>query len=358
MNQFVSYSPNHLFIGTPHHEISIYPELEERKYEAYKRPWCDENGNVLWPDHPDTVQPDPDEEDYTFRQFSQEWKDWVLDSGDITEGYWQSQYMLIPKSVDSTVIPAELIHKYKGEVKSYQIRMPIGTPPVIETYIEGTTTSGEKFRREIVDWSTYWDTAYSHEAGDKAVFCIALKDELDNRYIHRLRVLPQIDEVEGYGPQADVIMGLCEEFQLPYVTVEEAGASTFKQEIRRAAQRAGVSVDANEQRRKVKKSIFIHGRIEPLARARRLYISEEAIREGEFFEELADCRLDKFGNFTLGAHDDCLDAAAGALDELRADNVSLAGTKKLSPNISGAGMPPKKVRRGNAFSRRHSRHRS
>ena len=359
MQQFTPISPNsQIFIGTPHHQISIYPELEERNFVSYIRPWCDEQGNILWHDNPDVIQPDPDDEDYKFRKFSEEWRDWILNSGEITEGFFNSQYQLVNTSVDSTVIPADLIHKYRGEVKSYQIRMPIGMPTVTETYIEGVTTTGEKFKREIVDWATYWDTAYSHEGGDKSVFCIALKDKLDNRYIHRLRVLPEIDEVEGYGPQADVIMGMCEEYQLPDVTVEEAGASTFKQEIRRAAQRSGVAVDANSQRRKLKKSTFIHTRIEPLVRARRLYISEEAISSSEFFEELADCRLDKFGNFKLGDHDDSLDASAGALDELRADSVSLAGTKKLLPKIGMAGGPPKMVRKGTAFSRRHARHRS
>ena len=84
---------------------------------------------------------------------------------------------------------------------------------------------------------------------------------------------------------------------------------------------------------KQNKQAFIAEAIEPLVKTGRLYVHRKVWKDSPFKNELADFPSSR-------AHDDCLDAVAGAITGMNPGGVSLAGLPQMHPfGVRGSAMP-------------------
>ena len=290
--EFMSLAEHRTYIGTPHAVDSIYTHLESLGYPTLKVAWTAD----IWPKHPKG-------------EFTQKWADRYIRQNPTWK--WNSQYLLIPDSPQQALIDTSMCLRYDTELKHIKVFGETDAQNTWEMWI------GNK---KIVDCSAYWDPATGTAGRDSSVFAVVYKDNLNNVYLHRLKVLPAISPVDGFKPQCEAIINVCEELGLARVTVERSVNPTLHTELNSAAKRRNRWLHIISEPRTRNKTEFIASAIEPLVSSKRFYV--HAGVPAKFYSELND--------FPQGRHDDTVDATAGAINSLRND-VLMMGNSRLMP---------------------------
>lgn len=310
MMEFGSIADQHIFIGTPHHKETIYSDLEERGYPCLKIPLYDHKKTLAWPERFD-------------------WKFVEQRKKEVTEGYFASQYLLIPSSIEDTFINTDHLRYYDEPISPQELL--IGDRTIWETYYEGKTG-----KRRIKSYGVYWDWASGESGRDDSVVAVVYKDIDDRVYVHRVVHLPPVHPERGWDDQCDTIISVLIELGLSTITVEAGVAMTLPAELRKAAKRRGQSINVKKYARtsfslgeyeKIKstKARFIAWNIEPVANAGRLHVSEHARKNSKFLEQLRE--------FPNNKKDDAIDAVAGAIAQLSGDVVDTKGTKAMENRV-------------------------
>ena len=286
------------YIGTPHAVDSIYTHLQELKYPCLRIAWTKE----IWKDHPDG-------------QFTQEWADRYRAQNPSWK--WNSQYLLIPDSPNTALIQTDMVQRYDGEVTATEIWGATDAQNTWHVDIEG---------RKIIDYAVYWDPATGLAGRDNSTLAVVYKDTENNVFLHRLVVLPPKSNEHGYRQQCERIVQECQALQISRVIVEGTETTTLDTELKAAAKDKNVWLHIIRKPRTRNKTAFIAEHIEPLVHSNRFFAHSSVPHI--FYSELTD--------FPNGKHDDCIDATAGAISELRGDVMMLGKAKVISSYVNGS----------------------
>ncbi|WP_421876629.1 phage terminase large subunit [Pacificispira sp.] len=282
--EFPNLADHHLFVGTPHHADSIYSEQIKRGYNVVQFPIYreDEDGNrtYLWPE-----------------KFGER-KTAALQS-DMSTAHFESQMLLIPRSVSDSLIMVEMIRDYDEEIEFNTIERANDLPPLHYAML---------MDQKVVDLVGYVDQASGKAGRDRAVLSVVARDQEDRTFVVRVVELPPIDELTGFEPQALAIIETLKEVECNRVVVETGQLSVMESEIRKAGNKLKYRVHIQTYARRINKVTFIAEILEPIVKGGRLYLHRQARDESHFMEEITD--------FPHGKSDDCIDATAGAIFHL------------------------------------------
>ncbi|MFQ3622074.1 MAG: phage terminase large subunit [Acetobacteraceae bacterium] len=275
-----------LFIGTPHTPDTIYatearPGGPAPFLAGFRRlviPLLDAEGRSAWPD-----------------RFSAERIEEVRRR--VGPRAFASQMQLEPQPPeDARLDPADLM-PYDDELTLHManngLRMLLGG-------------------RTLVSASAFWDPAFGAPGrGDASVFAAVFTDSEGTRYLHRIAYL-----THDPSGTADAATQLCRqvvrlagELHLPSLTVENNGLGRFLPGLLRSEMaRARIPCTVVEKASTRSKADRILAAIEPLLAARRLWAHRSVFATG-LVPEMREWRP----TGSKGAHDDGLDAVAGAI---------------------------------------------
>jgi hypothetical protein len=296
--EFMSLAEKRTYVGTPHAVDSIYTHLEKLEYPSLKVAWNPD----IWPNHPK-------------QEFTQEWADRYQRQNPSWK--WNSQYLLIPDSPQSSLIDPNMCMRYDSDLRTNKIYGVTDAQNSWELSINGN---------KIVDVSSYWDPASGLQGRDASVFAVVYKDNLNNVYLHRLVTLPPISEVDGFVPQCTVIVNTCVELGIARVIVEKSVNPTLHTELNNAAKKQNHWVHVISEPRSRNKTEFIGTNLEPLVSSKRFYVHKNVPHI--FFTELND--------FPNGRHDDHVDAVAGSVNFLRGDQLMMGGAKLIPIKLNNS----------------------
>lgn len=276
-----------LFIGTPHHFQSIYPEQISKGATSLKLPLFDDEGRNAWPE-----RFTPDEVAYRRKEC-------------ITEGTWLSQYMLCPVPVgDMRLNPHDMIIFDNMPT----IRSANGdTSMWVE--IDGET-------RQIVGASCYWDVSLGKVKSDASVIALILTDAKGYLYWVLAEAL-----AGGVDAQCVQIKYLVEKHAIPSVIVETNGPGGFVPAILKK-HLANIRCGVTQQFVSTKKNTRILDAFEPALSGRFLYVHKD-VASGPLFQQMREWSPE-----TMHNKDDYLDAGAGAI---HATPVRIGSVMSRSP---------------------------
>jgi hypothetical protein len=313
VSEMTSIGGNHLFIGTPHSDETIYEELEYRMgYHTRKWPvWINEAARIpRAPDMPALIK-----RGEVVRWQDAEWIDTKKRGG--TTGWFKSQYLLVPSRAYESIMDWAQVQEY-DEAIAYDV--------------DWQNNIAQGFIRDepIRDMRAYWDPATGLRGRDKSVVMLAVSTDPGNVYIHDGLELPAIDVQKGTGfdAQIAVVLEFCRKHKLPRIYVEKNFSFTLGQELKRAA-------DARKQKLSVieisrsgtqNKKVFIADTLEPLCKSNRLWVSRSAMETTAIKAQL--------NGFPHIKHDDSIDAAAGAIKELNHLRASTSHLKAQHPHLA------------------------
>lgn len=319
--EFGQLATRQLFIGTPHHKETIYRVIEDWGIETKKIPLLNDKGEVAWPDNPELVKLGKGRDAPVVRKFSAAWCEWERQR--YGEYVWRSQYLLIPESPDDTELPVDNIKHYDAALE-YKAKYDYVDKK--QDHFYWLQLPNEQEPRRITSISAYWDPAIGRQGRDRSVLAVALKDDQDREYLHRIVELPEANKDTGYFNACKRIFEVCEECHVPQLTIESNGIAMLEAEMRRAGNELKKSLPVRSEPRKENKEEFIANRLEPLLRTGRLWISKQAENESHFMGEARD--------FPNSKKDDCIDSAAGALDRLPHSSVATSpDAKRIESHI-------------------------
>ena len=261
-----------LFIGTPHHFQSIYPEQIAKGSTSLAIPLFDAEGNNAWPE-----RFTPDEVAYRRKEC-------------VTEGTWLSQYMLTPVPVgDIRLNPFDMVVFDNAPV----IRSANGD---LSMWID---VEGEN--RQIVGASCYWDVSLGKVKSDDSVLALILTDAQGRLYWVLAEAL-----LGGVDQQCARILELVKQHAIPGVVVETNGPGGFVPAILKkhlSTVRCGVT----QQFVNTKKQVRILDAFEPALSGRFLYV-HSSLKDGPLFQQMREWSPEN-----RYSKDDFLDAGAGAI---------------------------------------------
>ena len=142
--------------------------------------------------------------------------------------------------------------------------------------------------------------------------------------MHRLLILPPISEIDGFRPQCDAIVNVCEELGLARVTVERSVNPTLHTELNSAAKKRNRWLHVISEPRSRNKTEFIASALEPLIKSRRFYVHNSV--PAKFYSELSA--------FPNGKNDDTIDASAGAINSLRGDVLMMGRSSVIQTRLN------------------------
>jgi phage terminase large subunit-like protein len=284
------------YIGTPHAVDSIYTHLQELNYPCLRIAWEKD----IWPNHPDKL-------------FTVEWAERYKAQNATWK--WNSQYLLIPDSPNTALIDANMINRYSDELQTQEI-----------WNASDNTTNWlvEMQSKRVVDFAAYWDPATGLAGRDNSVFAVVYKDIDNNVYLHSLTILPPKSTHDGYKQQCERIVAKCAELSIARVIVEGTQTDTLDTELKKAAKEKSVWIHIIKKPRTGNKTKFIAEHLEPLVHSKRFYAHSSVPHT--FFLELND--------FPNGRHDDCIDATAGAIANLRGDVMMLGKSRVITQQVN------------------------
>lgn len=166
--------------------------------------------------------------------------------------------------------------------------------------------------RTLVSASAFWDPAFGVPGrGDASVLAVTFTDEEGTRYLHRVAYLTH-DPSSGADAATQLcrqVVRLAGELHLPSLTVENNGLGRFLPGLLRAEMaRARVPCTVIEKASTRAKAERILAAIEPLLAARRLW-AHRSVFATRLIAEMREWQP----TGSKGAHDDGLDAVAGAI---------------------------------------------
>lgn len=262
-----------LFIGTPHHFVSIYPEQISKGANALTIPLFDADNRNAWPE-----RFTPDEVAYRRKEC-------------VTEGTWLSQYMLRPVPTSDVRLDPTLIKTFPNEPVIRQANGDLS----MWLDVEGET-------RQIIGASCYWDVSLGKIKSDDSVLALILTDTHGRLYWTLAEAL------EGnVDKQCNRIAQLVKEHAIPGVIVETNGPGGFVPAILKkhlSTVRCGVT----QQFVTSKKSTRILDAFEPALSGGFLYVHDSVMSMSPLGQQMREFSPESRHN-----KDDYLDAGAGAI---------------------------------------------
>jgi hypothetical protein len=277
-----------LFVGTPHHYYSIYADQPRQEIgedaaflDGYTRlicPLLNDKGLSVWPE----------------RYKAEDIERIKAHTG---PNKFESQMMLRPVALEDGRLNPEDLVVYDGiiEYKEAASRAQL--------WLNG---------RQLVSCSAFWDPAFAaaQGAGDSSVLAVVYSDDEGNYYLHHcayLRAASGSSEDEA-TQQCRLVAKIAKELHLPSITIEINGIGRFLPNmLRKIMHEAGVPTAVVELTSRRAKAVRIVEAFDAVLAAKALYV-HKAVFDTPFICEMQEWRPDK-----PGAHDDGLDAAAGAL---------------------------------------------
>lgn len=263
-----------LFIGTPHSDESIYPEIiDDQSATSLRIP--------LFKGSP--------EGNFPFYTGETNWPErWTAEEVAIkqsrckSKAEFLSQYQLIPRSSEEATLDPTLLKTYNSK-------------------IEVVMSNRSRVRRmgniEMKNVSAFWDPSRGY-GRDGSVLAIVYQDSEGRYYIDK------ITEVKGDAEQQCVwIRDLLVANGIGLITVETNGVGAFLPETLRKYTR-GLDIAVDEQHTRKKKVISIIEAFETPMSAGFVYVNEE-ILAGPFLSQMRD--------FPHSKKDDYIDAPAKAI---------------------------------------------
>lgn len=264
-----------LFVGTPHHFESIYPEQIMAGATYLTIPLINEYGDNVWPDR-------FTEEDIAYRK-----KECA------TKAAWSGQYLLKPVPVHDVRLNPDDMITYNTEPV---MRHANGTVSMWLKRADGNDV-------QLVGASCYYDVSLGKVSSDDSVLALILTDAMGNLYWQLAECLEG-----GIDEQCQHIRKLVIKYQIPRIEVEVNGPGGFVPAILRrhlGGTRCGI-IETWNNARKVER---ILDAFEAPLSGRFLYVNETLMRGKlprqmrEWNPEVKDWRV----------NDDILDAGAGAI---------------------------------------------
>ncbi len=291
-----------IYVGTPHHYYSIYAdeprqELGEDKsyltgYQCLVLPILTEAGKSQWPE-----------------RFSREAINQLKQNTGPMK--FRSQMMLEPVNIAESRLDPKLLHFYEADLN-----------------VDYSATRKRLFIEsdEILSMSSYWDPAFGHSASakqkrDGSVFALVLLGQSGRRYLHDLRYLKvEVGQGDEASQQVRQIFKLCTHYGLRRVAIEINGIGRFLPGIlRQTIKVEGLRCSVEEVVSKTAKDIRILEGFDALLAARALYV-HRCVTKTPFVTEMQEWAP----HGASKAHDDGLDAVAGALARLPQQGVRLS----------------------------------
>jgi phage terminase large subunit-like protein len=284
------------------HELTVYTKLEEQGFEFYRRPVRNPDGSPAWPErHPE---------------------EWIAKKERRrTSGEFQSQYLLIPARPYDVLIDPKNFPTYEGQLELDPVRLNYGNPlrggqPVY-------WINGEKVR----DIRAYWDTASGLKGRDNSVVAVCALTVENRIYCADLVKLPPYDfnRETRYEPQLLAVIEAMKRNFCNAIYVEASVLNNIASDLKKVAADRNIRLAVNETTRgsSTNKATFIANMIEPLYKGQNLSLASWMLdrRRCDLVKELEA--------FPKGAHDDHLDALAGAIHELDPRRVNFGPGAQL-----------------------------
>lgn len=276
----------HLYIGTPHGSGSIYddrargdgddPDIFLEDYRRLVVPITSDDGRSVWPE-----------------RFSAERIDELRRRNG--PAHFQSQML------------CQFVRISAGYFNPDHV-------PVYETELETRSVHGRAVRMlgdyKILTIEAYWDPAFGQDGRDRSVVAVVLGDSEGGFWLHRLKLLKSrsSSSEDEATQQCRQVVDLVRTLGLPSIVLESNGLGQFLPGIlRREMAEAGLPCAVRAVHNHQSKASRILDALDAVLAARALRM-HRSVLASPFVRELAS-----WGGGARTAHDDCLDAVAGAL---------------------------------------------
>lgn len=273
-----------LFVGTPHSYFTIYAEAPRTEigessiflagFHRLKIPILDEQGESAW-----------------IERFSRKEIDRIAERSGPNR--FKSQMMLEPVNIAEGRLDLQALQVY-GDALDY-------TREINTMFLGG---------RKVVSASAWWDPAFGAGNGDASVVACIFTDSDGFKYLHSIQYInvdTQVD-IDEATQQCRIVCEIARSLMLPSLTIEINGIGRFLPNILRnelAKERVPCKVQEVSSSRA--KDVRILEAFDVVLAAQRLFVHED-IYQTPFIREMQEWKPGR-----SGAHDDGLDAVAGAL---------------------------------------------
>lgn len=267
-----------LFVGTPHTYESIYPEIIQKGCSSLTLPLLSDTSGEF----PNIVGKSRWIERFTPEVV----KERQLSCKSKSEFY--SQYMLLPMSVEDSVLDPSLIKVYKESVQ-------FGTGNG-----EWYATIGKQRMASVSAW---WDVSLSKARGDDSVFAIIFTDTEGHIWVHKT-----VELTGDVHEQCEQVKDAAVEYNIPLVAIETNGVGAFVPQILLGVVR-GKGIGVDEQYTTANKKIKIIEAFETPLSGGFLHVHED-VYNSKFVTQMRD-----FNTRTSNQKDDYIDAVASAITQ-------------------------------------------
>lgn len=229
-------------------------------------------------------------------------REWIENKKKTTTNAWfQSQYLLVPRTVVDSTFQMDLLTEYLDDIEVDEISSLIENQRRAVLKVQG------KPIKHIV---AYWDSAFGRKGRDNSVVAVVARTFSGDVYIVGCVVLPEIKREDGFEAQHRVVLSVMKKFYCNKIYVEVNQNPVLDQELRKYALQQGAKISVGQAFRGKfnNKNDMISWTLEPLLHTGKLYAHKDALRGSPLLVELQ--------SFPTYKTDDCLDAVAGAINEL------------------------------------------
>ncbi|WP_374381977.1 phage terminase large subunit [Dongia sp.] len=309
VQSFLSLSPQHLYVGTPHTKESIYSRLHETEnfYHELKIPAKDEFGNMANPDVP--INGELQDEAWLKRK-----------EAGMTKAMFMSQFFLVPSDIEDSVLQIDMIRFFDLELRAVE------DPLSDNYYSRWSFLLGNTALREIV---AYYDPASGLKGRDDSVLAIAALDWNNNVYLLHVQILSAVTAEHAYEIQVQEVVESCITWGVGRVYVERNAHPTLYHNVSSVAKKVKARLFVKEALRGPTKSKneFVADTLEPLIRSGNFWVSDALWKNEPKLRS-------QFQNFPNLRHDDVIDAVAGAVAQLHLMKGSATKDAKDRPMIN------------------------
>lgn len=324
VRQFSMINSNHLFIGTPHSEDTIYRTLEESKnnYVFLRIPVCGEYVHGVYVDNGFLANPDTPLDGQVHDE------DWIQEKrNDLTDGEFNANFLLIPSNVAQSLLKLDLVHVYGDPAdRRGALHIPHHDPRLLKhesDFFPNTLVDGQVVR----DLVAFWDPSSAKEGRDDSVLALLAMTEKGDVYVLHVELLSEVEPGQSFDIQCEEVLNVISTFGLERVCVESnfspGLAGQLKKCARRRRRRVSVKpVHATGGRGKFKAGISrskpnrIARALEPVMKTG-FYVHHNVWHGSDLRQQMID--------FPGSKKDDILDAIAWAIYELRVPGVEKLG---------------------------------
>lgn len=270
-----------LYIGTPHTFYTIYrTENDEEECKAFlygfpylKIPLLDKKGESAWPER------FPLEKIASLRKRA-------------GPNRFASQMLLTPVNIAEGRLDVNRLRIYEGELEYREVAG------------RGVLNIGGK---AMISVSAWWDPSYGKN-GDNSVIACVFCDEEGNRYLHEIKYIKVLDEIDDSASnQARQVADFIERNYLPSLYLETNGIGKFLPAILRKELKSRlINCAVIEISSSRGKDLRIIEAFDAVLANRALYI-HKSVQDTPFMAEMREWTPDG------KSHDDGIDAVAGCL---------------------------------------------